>query len=276
LDATAEFIAAVYGAGEATRFRQYATDPAAVAAPLTWQARLKADVDTLIKSRPLSPTERARAQPLYEALKRKLAAPSEFDQGLVDSPTGQSFAQFLRDARGAVGDSPFQTLVSPLNDVGGWADLIVPGMDRNFSPTGSTFEERVRSIAAALHRAAETAYKPFLQVALRLTPTTAATAPRANVPSTVGSLLSQCRDAWQRTGGPLGILYDQIEIVRNSEGHVQTEFDFAQNTVSFVNRPDGRPAELVGPWEEQQLVDYARGFLDLVALLSLVYRASLE
>jgi len=125
LDATAEFIAAVYGAGEATRFRQYATDPAAVAAPLTWQARLKADVDTLIKSRPLSPTERARAQPLYEALKRKLAAPSEFDQGLVDSPTGQSFAQFLRDARGAVGDSPFQTLVSPLNDVGGWADLIV-------------------------------------------------------------------------------------------------------------------------------------------------------
>ncbi len=237
---------------------------------------MKAAVENLVRSRPLTSAELARAQPLYEELKRKLAAPSEFDQALIESATGQSFAEFLEGARTAVGDSTFKALVSPLIDVGGWADLIVPGVDRNFSPTGSTFEERVRSIAAVLHRAAETAYKPLLQVALKLTPTRASPAPRSQVPSTVGALLEQCRDAWQRTGGPVGILYDRIEIVRNSEGHVQTEFDFTQATVSFVNRPEGRPPELVGPWQEQELGNYARGFLDLVALLSLVYRRSLN
>lgn len=107
------------------------------------------------------------------------------------------------------------------------------------NPREQTFEEWTGALSLHLHHVAERQYRPILQLGLRFTRLIRAeTKP---IPNELGSVMGQCRDLWNASGGPSAVLDERIRAVRNSEAHAALDTkDVRASTVSFVNvKPDG-------------------------------------
>lgn len=132
------------------------------------------------------------------------------------------------------------------------------------------FEQRVRELARGIGDASERWYKPLLQVALRVERLVRGQ-PAAPVPSTLGTVMGQCRDLWC-VDGPTAILDVDVRMIRNAHGHCEVEVDLEREEVRFVNRPgDHSPPQVLGPWREGDLQTFAKGFLARCWGMSIAY-----
>jgi hypothetical protein len=271
LDAYLAWVAALFGQEEVAALRALASEKGAFLEPETWVVKLQAAFAELMFRKPLTSEELARAYPLLARAQQLMAAPSEYDRQLLQTEPGASFLAFLHAALDRVGAETFMA-ASEAADSLGWHNLIVPGLGRDLEPVSKSFEAAAKVTAEAIRNGVEGMYKPLLHVALAMTPTRKGdpTLLRASVPDEVGKVVKQCRDAWTGPGDPVGVLDDDLVLMRNSVAHVATKYDVIAKTVTFVNK-SGDNVKVLGPLELSAVAERLKRLHDLIASLSLAY-----
>jgi hypothetical protein len=267
-----KYVEVVYGPEEVPALRAAATDNRAYLEPETWVARIQAAVSDLQARKPPTDTQLERGLPILIKAKELLAAPSEYDERLLQTEPGSSFLAFLHGALERLGAPAFIETADGI-DALGWHKLVVPGLDRNLEAVAKSFEAASKVTAEALRQAVEAMYKPMLRAALAMTPTRKGDPLllRANVPDEVGKVAQQCRDAWTGTGGPLGVLDDDLVLIRNSVAHSATKYDVLNQKVTFVNK-SGDTTKVLGPLDRAAVAAFVKRLYDLIATMSLAYR----
>ena len=272
LETYLDWVEAVYGPEEASALRNLAKDKGAFLEPQTWVAKLQAAITELQARKPVSEASLAQALPLLVKAQQLLGSPSEYDERLLQTEPGSSFLAFLEGALKRLGGPVFIATADPI-DALGWHKLVVPGLDRDLEPVVKSFEAASKVIAEALRQGVEAMYKPMLRAALAMTPSRKGDPLllRANVPDEVGKVAAQCRDGWTGTGGPLGVLDDDLVLIRNSVAHSATEYDVLNQTVTFVNK-SGDTMKTLGPLDRAALAVLVKRLYDLIATMALAYR----
>lgn len=272
VEAYLKYVEVVYGSEEVPALRAVATDNRAYLEPETWMARIQAAVSDLQARKPPTDIQLERGLPILIKAKELLASPSEYDERLLQSEPGSSFLAFLHDALERLGAHAFIATADAI-DALGWHKLIVPGLNRDLEAVAKSFEAASKVTAEALRQGVEAMYKPMLRAALAMTPTRKGDPLllRANVPDEVGKVAAQCRVGWTRTGGPLGVLDDDLVLVRNSVAHSATEYDVVNQKVTFVNKSVDTTKKL-GPLNREAMGALVKRLYDLIATMSLAYR----
>jgi hypothetical protein len=138
------------------------------------------------------------------------------------------------------------------------------------NPDLIAFEERIRATTYAIVHSSERVYRPMLASALRLTKIMKGC--NSDIPTELGATMSQAKSFWQKHNPKLvGLIKDEIRIIRNSEAHGNTKIDPRNEVVIFTNYPHKRsPEKLI--LNSQEFSNVITDYLNLCLSIMAAYR----
>lgn len=180
----------------------------------------------------------------------------EMNHRLISStPAGAALQQLAEEAWEGLANISWVQIMEHCNQLTPLHATTVASM---LAPAAS-IEVLFSGIAAQIYRLAETNYKRMLRGILIITRLLDWSPQRLKAmkgpTDTLGKLVKECRDAWQKSRPDLlPLLSTDVVTIRNAEAHASSRIDFDNHTVIFDDRHE-HGDQTSGPFTAQELAE---------------------